>query len=278
MRPSVVNGAQSVIAFDRNAAALTADLRVFVKLVEVATRPNLAREVSRRSNTQNPVNPRMLMANSGPQLRLEAEFAAEFPDINYVTRPDAELHPTGRYINNDDAAQLLTSVFLQQPWLAVKRNVLFESENHASVFQRSHTAGHVLLTDEIGLAIDRAQGDVPDYYRESWKLTRIVLVYLEAQVLKAGHEEGDHRLLVDPSSAFDPSSTPRTPTTDAQSRLDDAAGLAILVLKRRWDAKAKTDDYNKLFKNENELKAIGAEAANYCRIRSKLPPAPKRQT
>jgi AIPR protein len=273
-KPSVVNGAQSVIAFDRNAGRLTPDLRVFVKLVEVATRPNLAREVSRRSNTQNPVNPRMLMANSGPQLRLETEFAAEFPDIAYVTRPDAELRPPGRYINNDDAAQLLTAVFLQQPWLAVKRNVLFESENHASVFQRSHGASHVVLTDEIGLAIDRVQDSVPDYYRESWKLTRIVLVFLAAQVLRAGQDEGHHTLVEDPRSAFDSTATPRALTTDALGRLDDAAGLAVLVLQERSDAKGKADDYKKVFKNETELKALGAAAANYYRLRAKLPPPP----
>jgi hypothetical protein len=55
--------------FKRNSRSLTPGLRIFVKLVEVRGRPSLAREVSRRSNTQNPVNPRMLMANSGPQLR-----------------------------------------------------------------------------------------------------------------------------------------------------------------------------------------------------------------
>ena len=273
-RPSVVNGAQSVIAFARNSAVLTPDLRVFVKLVEVATRPNLAREVSRRSNTQNPVNPRMLMANSGPQLRLEQEFAGQFPSIAYVTRPDAELRPAGRHVNNDDAAQLLTAVFLQQPWLAVKRNVLFESENHATVFQRAHSAAHVVLADELGLVIDGLQTDVPDYYRESWKLTRIVLVFLAGQVLRAGEEAGDHDLIGNPTGAFSSAGAARALTADAATRLADAASLAVLVLQERWDAKGKTDDYKKLFKNETELRTLGAAAANYYRLRSKLPPPP----
>lgn len=273
-RPSVVNGAQSVIAFARKQGNLTSDLRVFVKLVEVATRPNLAREVSRRSNTQNPVNPRMLMANSGPQLRLEQEFKAAFPTIDYVTRPDAEIRPSGRYINNDDAAQLITAVFLQRPWLAVKRNSLFESENHAAVFQRAHSAAHVVLADEIALAVDRIQPKVPDYYRESWKLARIVLVYLAGQVLRTGEEAGDHTIISNPGSAFDLLSKPRALSGDARARLDDAAELAALVLRERFAAKGITDDYKKDFKNEGELKSLGASAATLYRLRGKLPPAP----
>ncbi|MEO6197069.1 MAG: AIPR family protein [Dehalococcoidia bacterium] len=271
-RPSVVNGAQSVIAFARNAAGLTGDLRVFVKLVEVATRPNLAREVSRRSNTQNPVNPRMLMANSGPQLRLEQEFAAEFPGVEYITKPDAELKPTGRFINNDDAAQLLTAVFLQRPELAVKRNSLFESENHAAVFTQSHSAAHVMLAHEIGQAIDRVQSDVPDHFRGSWKLTRIVMVYLAGQILRAGQEAGDHKLIADPSSSFQAGAPDLTP--DTLARLDDAAQLAAFALQERFDARGEADDYKKDFKNEGELRAIGAAASSLYRVRGKLPPKP----
>ena len=56
-RPSVVNGAQSVLAFCRGAeeGQLSEDLRVFMKVVEVEGRPQLEREVGRRSNTQTGV-------------------------------------------------------------------------------------------------------------------------------------------------------------------------------------------------------------------------------
>jgi hypothetical protein len=35
---------------------------------------------------------------------------------------------------SDDAAQLLCAVFNTRPWLAVKRLVLFEGDNHAAIF------------------------------------------------------------------------------------------------------------------------------------------------
>lgn len=81
--PSVVNGAQSVLAFVRanRDGALTDDLRVFMKIVEVGGRPLLEKEVARRSNTQTGVNPRNLMANHGTQLRLQREFEAEYPNM-----------------------------------------------------------------------------------------------------------------------------------------------------------------------------------------------------
>ena len=265
--PSVVNGAQSVIAFSRNHASLTSDLRVVVKLVEVRDRPSLAREVSRRSNTQNPVNPRMLMANSGPQLRLEKEFQDGFPAIAYVTRPDEAMKPEGRSINNDDAAQLLCAVYLAQPWLAVKRETLFLSESHAAIFAPAMTAAHVVLADEIGHAVDRRRERLPAAYRASWRLTRIVALYLAGEVLRAGEEAGHHQVLSDPAKALGDAPLLR-------SRLDDAVSLAIIALAERFKKLGATDDYRKDFKNETVLKGLGSQSRAYYQIRQELPPAP----
>jgi hypothetical protein len=263
---SVVNGAQSVIAFHRDARSLTPELRIFVKLVEAANRPNLPGEVSRRSNTQNPVNPRMLMANSGPQLRLTHEFQVHFPEIEYITRPDATLVPGAgtRVIANDDAAQLLCAAFESMPWLAVKRTVLFESENHALIFKPSTSAAQVVLADEIGRAVDRAKDTVPVRYAESWQLTRIVAVYLAAQVLRAGEKEGFHRIISDPSSALDP----LAPTIE---RLDEAVAFAAFTLSRRYDQLGDGDDYKKHFKNREVLRTLGSEARDFFTLQRTMP-------
>jgi len=263
---SVVNGAQSVLAFHRDARALTPELRVFVKLVEAVNRPTLAREVSRRSNTQNPVNPRMLMANSGPQLRLVEEFRTAFPDIEYVTRPDASLVPASgiRVIANDDAAQLLCAAFESMPWLAVKRTVLFESENHALIFKPSTTAAQVVLADEIGRAVDRAKAAFPARYVESWQLTRIVAVYLASQVLRAGEKAGFHRIVTDPGSALDQ----MAPTIE---RLDEAVAFAAFTLSRRYEQLGDVDDYKKHFKNQSELRQMGSEARDYFTLQRTMP-------
>ena len=178
--PSVVNGGQSVVALFAAAGlgSLTAELQMTVKFVEVEGRPQLAKEVSRRSNTQNPVNLRNLVALGGPQQRLVAEFADKYPDIYYETRPDASAAVGGRMIRNDDAAQLLCAVFNAMPWLAVKRTSLFDSDNHSLIFSENITADHVLLVDEVKLAVDLEKERFPAEYRRSWQLTRLVAAYV----------------------------------------------------------------------------------------------------
>jgi hypothetical protein len=259
-RPSIVNGTQSVLAFYRNKTALTPALRVLMKIVEVQHRPQLAREVSRRSNTQIPVNPRMLMANSGAQLRITEEFKAQYPEIEYVTRSDATLDRTKRRrIANDDAAQLLCAVYNEEPWLAVKRTALFESENHATIFNPGIHAGHVVLVDEIARAVDRHKDEFPATYRETWRLTRIVAVYLAGQVLRVAPAASALRLA-------DPDSVLRS--TGLGTSLDWAAKFAALVLQQRQDEKGAEDDYKTDFKNEAALKQLRGDAGRFVRAAS----------
>ena len=221
---SIVNGTQSVLAFHRLKDKVTAGLRVVVKLVEVQDKPQLAREVSRRSNTQIPVNPRMLMANSGVQLRIAEEFQRLFPDIDYVTRTDATLDRRRRHkIANDDVAQLLCAVYNEQPWLAVKRNALFETENHGPIFG-GIGAGHVVLADRIGRAVDRGRGQFPALYQEAWRLTRLVAAYLAAEALDfVGKPLGFD--LRDPMGCLS--------RNDLDARMEWAVKVASLVLTER---------------------------------------------
>lgn len=203
-RPSIVNGAQSAIAFARakDEGELTPDLRVFLKFVEVANRTQLAKEVSWRSNTQTAVNARNLMALGGPQERLRREFEQQYPRVIYETRPDASLEvPSGtEVIANDDAAQLLCAIFNAMPWLAVKRLALFDSENHALIFNENVHAAHVLLADIIRKRIDAHRELFPQRYRRSWRLTRLVALYLVGQILRSDRTR--NAMLQDPATAL----------------------------------------------------------------------------
>lgn len=105
----------------------------------------------------------------------------------YETRPDASLSQgtTQQVIANDDAAQLLCAVFNAMPWLAVKRLSLFQSKNHALIFNESVTASHVVLVDLIRKRVDEESHRFPERYRRSWRLTRLVAVYLVGQILRS---------------------------------------------------------------------------------------------
>jgi hypothetical protein len=260
-RPSIVNGAQSTMAFLRadGDGLLTDELRVFVKLVEVEGRPTFANSVSARSNTQNAVNPRNLVANTGPQRRLLKEFAEGFPGIYYETKPDA--HKTvelkrhnARVIGNDDAAQLLCTVYVQEPWLAVKRNSLFEADQYPRIFGEAVHAEHVVLVDELAMIVNEAKERVPERYRKSWKLTKIVLLYLLSQVLRADEEL--KAILADPADAL-------ADRDRLREQIKRPLGAALLTLKKRkdkHDRENQEDDFRVAFKNTDELRALRDQA------------------
>ncbi len=249
-KPSVVNGAQSTIAFARANAdgELTDELRVFVKFVEVSGRPQLTKEISWRSNTQTAVNARNLVALGGPQQKLASDFAANFPNITYETRPDATLSlAAGTVIKNDDAAQLLCAVYNALPWLAVKRLALFESENHAMIFGESVTAAHVVLVDAIKRAVEAEKERVPAPYRKSWQLTRMVLVYMVGQVLRA--DDGLRTLLDAPAAAV-------VDFPALAAKLQQPARIAAATLKQRNDQRSRDsapDEFNVDFKRQDVL-------------------------
>lgn len=251
---SVVNGAQSVVAFARagDEGELTADLRVFVKFVEVKGRPQLAKEVSWRSNTQNAVNARNLVALGGPQARIAREFEVQYPGVLYIIRPDATLDAGEKrqVIHNDDAAQLLCAIFNAMPWLAVKRLVLFDSENHALIFNEEITAAHVLFADVIRRQVDAGAALFPETYRKSWRLTRIVAVYLVGQILRS--DPGLQTILEDPASAL-------KDRTALEKKLELPVKVAAATLRQRFDQHQRDgtpDEFNVEFKRQGVLQSL----------------------
>ena len=253
--PSVVNGAQSVFAFKRGSKKklLTSDLRIAVKVVEVLGRPLLEKEVSRRSNTQTAVNPRNLMANSGPHLRLLREFQL-IPDIIYETRPDQGSSSSERVIKNDEAAQLLCAIYNEWPWLAVKKVSLFESDHHPHIFGHSISAYHVVLADEIKLAVQRQKDRFPDAYRSSWLLTRLLACYLVGQIAREA-ADGTGSILDDPKAALE--------QEDIDDILDRWAKMAAAILVERHGTFGEGDKFKSEFKNEAILRGLGARAKSY---------------
>ena len=256
--PSVVNGAQSVLAFSRGArdTLLSVDLRVFAKIVEVKGRPQLAKEVSRRSNTQTSVNPRNLMANSGPQLRLARELDAL--GVFYETRPDTLAADGVEVIKNDDAAQLLCAVYNARPWLAVKRLTLFESDSHALIFSEHITGKHLVLVTEIRKAVESQRDRVPEVYRASWKLTTLIACYLVGEIARAAEEDGN-TMLFNPANAL-------ADIEKTQASLRQWAKVAAIALREWHEEQDQMDNYKKDFKNQARLTALGSKARKAYRI------------
>ena len=260
--PSVVNGAQSVLAFRRGSkeSRLSDDLRVFVKIVEVKDRPLLEKEVGRRSNTQTGMSSRNLMANHGTQLRLQREFADDYPHISYETRPDILASESDKVIKNDDAAQLLCAIINEWPWLAVKKASLFNSDNHPHIFSEHIHAHHVLFAYRIREAVQSQKDEFPKNYQSSWLLTRIVACYLVGQIVR------ESRVVPE----LIRSTAVELEDASLLSRLNDFAFVASVSLGRRSDELGEADQFRRDFKNEQKLKSLGASAREAYRLWAEL--------
>lgn len=254
---SVVNGAQSAVALYSNSAAITNELRVLVKFVACGTQSQLAREVGRRSNMQNPVNARNLRARDGRQLILEEEFRNRFAGIAYVTRPDYSNPPRApRVIQNDAAAQLLCAFYNERPWLAVKRLSLFESDTYPEIFPPTVSADHIVFADLVKQRVDAAKDRFPEDYRKSWSLVSLVAVYLVGQLLRA--DDGLRTLVADPSAGLQDDET--------EAKLDTIArhvAGALQVWHNEREQEDGFDNFKVEFKNEERLRALSARAQAY---------------
>lgn len=253
---SVVNGAQTVLAFYANREYLTEHLRVLVKFVAVEADSAIAREVAIRSNTQNPVSSRNLRALDPQQLRIEQEFIESYSRYRYETRPDAARRPDEWTIANDYAAQLLCAVYNEMPWLAVKRDTLFSPRVYPTIFRPTIGAPEVLLCHNIRLAVEAHRPTFPDTYRTSWRLTALVAVYLVGQLLRVNDEF--QQLLDYPEQSLDDHGRLDEPL----GAMADVAAATLSAHRDEMAASGEPDDFKVDFKRENFLRNLAAQAVD----------------
>ncbi len=251
---SVVNGAQSVIAFYAGRGSLTDDLRIMAKFVEVGPQNPVAREVARRSNMQNPVNARNLRALDGRQLIIGQQFEQDYPKIYYETRPDTKMPPGySQSIKNDDAAQLVCALYTQKPWLAVKRLALFE-DSYTEIFTPDIGADEIVFADRVRQRVEAGKKRFPDDYQRAWALTALVAVYLVGQLMRTDDDlEGT---LADPADAL-------RDIAATDDLLDKLVRHVAGTLRQRSDEKRAQDEFDDFkvdFKNETVLKALRKRA------------------
>lgn len=261
--PSVVNGAQSVIAFFDNRATLTDTLRVFVKVCELDPASPFARDIAIRSNTQSAVNSRNLRALDGPQLRIQQEFETRFPSVTYETRPDASLTQVDSVIENHQAAKSLCAVMNRRPWLAIKSLSLFDEPHYAAIFNNKIHAEQVLFSTKLKKMVDQDKAGYPDTYQRSWVLTSIIGTYLAAEALRAVRNDED---LTPFAVAY--VSDRGVYQADIQIALD-AARKTLALRRDEKQRDGDVDDFKVDFKNEQILRELGAKARDVAIILKK---------
>lgn len=248
---SVVNGAQTVVAIDANRDVISEDIRILLKIVEAAPSSELAQNIAIRSNTQNPVTSRNLQALDASQVRLTQELAGL--GYQFVVRPGEPVPVPDRAIQNDDAAQLLCSMYLRKPALAVKRQVLFEPLNYEQLFPEDLDPAKVVFAFQTRRVVDGLRSEAPPEYQRAWALTALTLFYMTSEALRSDPEFAP--IVDNPTDAVRDDAILR-------ARLTPVARAAISVLFKRADRTTdEPDDFKVAFKHTRTLTDLGASAA-----------------
>lgn len=248
---SVVNGAQSVIALHENRARISPELRLLVKFVELGRDDALASEIAIRSNTQNPVTGRNLRALDESQVRLRQELAHR--GYIFETRPDSRRRSGDREIKNDAAAQWICTVYLERPWLAVKRTLLFAPETFQEIYPSTRSAEQIILLYTIRRLLDQARTEFPEELRRAWLLTALTAMYLIGQAMR--FDESQRRLLLSPNPG----------EGDSDSTVAELESLVTMVreyMSTRHGRLVETDGYDNFrvdFKRQRTLLEMSAD-------------------
>lgn len=251
---SVVNGAQSVVAIHANESNLDSRVRLLMKLIEAPRESELARSIAIRSNTQNPVTSRNLRALDDVQSRISQELA-QFGYF-YSVRPDQESPAGPMVIRNDDAAQLLCSMYVQKPWLAVKRQLLFEAPLYGEIFPTDLDPARIVFAHLTRQAIQDAHPDVPERYRKAWALTALTLFYMTAEAIRS--DPHFSKKLEDPQEAIRQPENLRAQLSDY---VDAACSVLVHRAQKADQESQEGDDFRVAFKHSRTLTELAAQTA-----------------
>jgi hypothetical protein len=180
---SVVNGCQSLVTLYNNQIVLTPDLRVLVKVVEIAGNLGLESVITYRANNQNPVNIRDQRSTHALQLDLQTQVREAYGGRMFYAIREGEQPDAPEVLDNRLAAQMITAIWLRQPWAAVRKVRLFD-EDYYRVFSRVIDAHKLRLIHVFDELISVRRAALSPELQSSFASVRFTLAYLVAQVVR----------------------------------------------------------------------------------------------
>lgn len=184
---TVVNGCQSLLTLYENRALNLADLNLLVKIVEVVVNSQLTEKITFRSNNQNPVDIRDQRSTDNIQRALQAEVEEIYPgDFAYAIR-EGEALAAKQVLTNQEAAQLLMAVYLGEPFNAVRKVRLFDTD-YRRIFSRKVDAPRLFLLTQISDALKDVRPNLRPDLASSFSSVRFTLAYLLGMQLQRTDE------------------------------------------------------------------------------------------
>jgi hypothetical protein len=179
---TVVNGCQSLLALYRNKDHISSDLNVLVKVVQVGAHNDLTDKITYRTNNQNPVDIRDQRSTDSIQRDLQTQVREKYGTSMAFGIREGETFGATPVLDNQLAAQLITAVYLREPWNAVRKVRLFD-EDYRRIFSRSVDAHRLFLLYRLSLAIDSVRNKLSAELRSSFSSVRLTLAHLISQTL-----------------------------------------------------------------------------------------------
>ena len=197
---SIVNGCQSTLSFYENQKHLTDTIRILLRVIQTGDRDRLSQDITYYTNNQNAISPKDLRSNDKVQQDLQEEFNNLFHhEILYKIKAGEDESSYKRTIENDFVAQLITSFYLIEPYIAHQKTQIF-SDNYTKIFNRYINASYIFLMAEMYRAIDEHCDRIEDEGMRTYKSTRFFFIYVFRRIFDS--DPIGKRLLDDPAEFF----------------------------------------------------------------------------
>lgn len=181
---SVVNGAQSLTTLFEKKGAITEELRLLARVVNLDPATDLAAMITRNSNNQNSIGPRDLQSNSTIQKRLKEDFRRSFGSEFWYEIKRGEQIDAGRTITNEQAARVLLAFDLEQPWSCHQAYRYFD-DLHSEIFGRPVvTAERIVALIAVWDAVLASLTKLDNQLVANYSVTPFFVIYLVRQALQ----------------------------------------------------------------------------------------------
>jgi len=179
----VVNGAQSITTFYHNAAKLSNDLRVFLKIVSLQS-DALARKITINSNNQNAIKPRDLRSNHDLMLRLKAEFDDAKCGYQFEIKRGQPLVDGVPVISNEDAGRALLAFDLDEPYSCHQIYRVFD-DRYADIFgRREVTFGRIIFLEQLRGIVEDGLSKLDNKPMAKYTLTKYLLISTLGNIIR----------------------------------------------------------------------------------------------
>ena len=184
---SVVNGCQSITSLFDNRTAISRDLRLLGRLVQLPPDSELAARITRHSNNQNSISARDLQSNNLIQRRLQNEIGEKYPDIFYEIKR-GEQSTASDVLTNENAARILLAFDVKQPWSCHQSYKLFD-ELYGDIFARPEvTADRIVSLQQAHGAVLDVLPKIKIEIMAKYRLLQFTLLYLLRMALETDAE------------------------------------------------------------------------------------------